>query len=145
MIWEDIIKVSPLEREIAEEYAPKDMEDFNVINQMIDVIDPMYKKILKESMDLIMRKKREGYYDRNPYDNMSGQESYKYDVDANNKTYTIISEFIKDLKALQKQGLSHKREEINPKHTYEERLKQRREVFGTPYPPQRHRVDTTKR
>ncbi len=135
MSWEDIIKVSPLEREIAQEYAPDDMEDFNVINEMIDLIDPMYKKTLTESMNLIERKEKEGYYDENPYLNMSGLESYKYDVEQNNKTYTIISEFIKDLKALQKQGMSHKREKINPKRTYEERSKQRQEVFGTPYLP----------
>tara|TARA_R100001015_G_C4635210_1_gene204031 strand:- start:7495 stop:7905 length:411 start_codon:yes stop_codon:yes gene_type:complete len=135
MSWEDIIKVSPLEREIAEEYAPKDMEDFNAINEMIDSIEPMYKKVLTQAQKRVERKEKEGYYDDNPYMNMSGLESYKYDVDQNNKLYETFSQFIKDLKALKKQGMSHERKKIKPKPTYEERSKQREEVFGQPYLP----------
>ena len=43
MTWEDIIKISSLEREIAEEYAPEDMDDFNQLNQLISLVKDLQK------------------------------------------------------------------------------------------------------
>ncbi len=47
MSWEDIIKVSPLEREIAEEYAPKDMKNFNDMTKVIEMLQADYKEFFQ--------------------------------------------------------------------------------------------------
>jgi len=47
MSWEDIIKVSPLEREIAEEYAPEDMKNFNDMTKVIEMLQADYKEFLQ--------------------------------------------------------------------------------------------------
>tara|TARA_R100000995_G_C3401708_1_gene85200 strand:- start:96 stop:494 length:399 start_codon:yes stop_codon:yes gene_type:complete len=131
MSWEDIIKVSPLEREIAEEYAPKDMEDFNEIGKLIKLMEESPMKLIINAADRIHEQRESGYYDQ--FEN--GTEAYEHAIDMNGKLHGMFDGYIKDLKALRKQGRSQERNKVEPKRNYEERREQRQEVFGQPYPP----------
>lgn len=132
MSWKKIIKVSSLEREIAEEYAQKDMEDFNVVSQVIEYLEEQALRLLNEDYEKLNDKKASGYYNEFHYNDMTGEESYKYDLKQLNQFSSMISQWIRDLVALRKQGRSHERDKVEPKRTHEERRKQRQEVFGSP-------------
>ena len=64
MSWEDIIKISPLEREIAEEYAPKDMKNFNDMAKVIAIVQSDYNDFLQK----LSEKARRGEIDREKVD-----------------------------------------------------------------------------
>ena len=130
MSWEDIIKVSPLEREIAEEYAPDEMEDFNEIGKLIQLMKDSPMKLINNAADIIHQQGESGYYDQ--FEN--GKEAYEDAIDMNEKLHGMFYGYIKDLKALRKQGRSHERDKVEPKGNYEERSQQRQEVFGSSIP-----------
>ena len=56
MSWEDIIKVSNLERELAEEYAPEEMSKFKntlgKLNQLSKELNRIVKKVITEENNL---------------------------------------------------------------------------------------------
>lgn len=64
MSWENIIKISPLEREIAEEYAPKDMKNFNDMTKVIEMLQADYKEFLQD----LSEKAQRGEIDREKVD-----------------------------------------------------------------------------
>ena len=60
MSWEDIIKVSPLEREIAVEYAPKDMKNFTNNTEIIERLQADYKEYLQGLSEKVQRGEIDG-------------------------------------------------------------------------------------
>ena len=109
MSWQEIIKVSSLEGEIAQEYAPEDMKDFNELNKLITQVEETLADLMK---------------------NMT------FDNDIDWRIRNMFREWIKDLKHLQNEGRPQEHHRIEPKIEFGERNKQRMEVFPKPWEKQ---------
>ena len=125
--WKDIVKISDYEREVAEEFAPEDMKEFNELNKVIEFMEGPALDTLNGIYNKIEENFRSGKY----YEfGKNAKKQYKEDMRSAAVTEDALVGFIKDLKTLRSLGRSDEKDKVKIKETYGERSKQREELFG---------------
>jgi len=113
MTWKDIVKNSDYEKEEDE------------LNKIIEFMEGALDTLNDIHIGINER------YISGQYQGKNARKQYKQDRERAQATKNALVGFIQDLKQLKSLGRSDERDKVKIKRTHEERIKQRKDLFGS--------------